>query len=878
MNLARLESEQSCSARWQLEQQRQQCAVRGSQQQRAEQRQQQYRLPLCEGDSRGRTGDCSNYDRAECAGSWTPAASRTKAHQTRPVSQSTNEGNEYANGAGAGSVCESERERPRAKVIQPSTVTISSVLGWLLAVALLTPRLLLAVQGSDISGLFTVDTRWGFSGGAAVSGLFSIDTRLSGSANAGASGVFTVNTLGAGVGNAIIAGYVTNTNGAALSGATVSALQNNVMRGQVGTDGSGYYQLNSLVAGTYLVRAEKAGYLTGLRYGVGLSSGETEIQHFTLAGSPASPLSTNVSRNAEALNLVSVSSTQLLVFTNGGFVTNGAIDPAKMTVVITHGWLSQPDYWAEGMASNMVAGGVANANIVAWDWRTAAGYPDPGLSFSAIPRQGEKLGQVLSQSLGTSYGLPIHFIGHSFGTLVNGEAANYLHEQTGGAFPSSSTHVTLLDDAALGNVAGRLVTMRYTIPGLANPLTHDISSTILAQVMSVGFVFPVPHERAWMDNYISLVGIRHDEAVNVYLVEGVDHISPWYSPIQLHSYAWQWYSKTAYLPSGASLLGHRYSYERMNAALFPQTVPHSSGDVFRQIEGGGELDLAELYGENEIEAASWDVRAAIIQLGLQKSVDAAAGVAQKTGNAVVDVAESFIPHTPTGTPVFTGTAGSTPAYYTENGIEQIPAWSLRVNLRSPPPPSSLVVSSLVSSGAGPQPSGGSQLNGEPPCVWIPVAVPTNAVVFCFDFSFNGQPGGDILSASIAGTNVFALEAKFMPTNTPLNSGTIDVSRWSGQTVEFFFGLLGGSSTNADLTVSGLRFYEPAAPALNIQIAGNDVLISWPATVQGYQLETTTTLALGNSWNVLTNTPALVGLQNVVTNSVLSGERFYRLKR
>ena len=118
----------------------------------------------------------------------------------------------------------------------------------------------------------------------------------------------------------------------------------------------------------------------------------------------------------------------------------------------------------------------------------------------------------------------------------------------------------------------------------------------------------------------------------------------------------------------------------------------------------------------------------------------------------------------------------------------------------------------------------------------------------------------------------------MPTNTPLNSGTIDVSRWSGQTVEFFFGLLGGSSSNADLTVSGLRFYEPAAPALNIQIAGNNVLISWPATVQGYQLETTTSLALGNPWNVLTNTPALVGLQNVVTNSVLSGERFYRLKR
>ena len=157
-------------------------------------------------------------------------------------------------------------------------------------------------------------------------------------------------------------------------------------------------------------------------------------------------------------------------------------------------------------------------------------------------------------------------------------------------------------------------------------------------------------------------------------------------------------------------------------------------------------------------------------------------------------------------------------------------------------------------------------------------MPANAVVFSFDFTFNGEPGDDILSASIAGTNVFALEARFMPTNAPLNSGSIDVSRWSGQTVEFFFGLLGGSSTNADLTVSGLRFYELGDPALNIEFAGNDLVISWPASVQGYQLETTTNLAAGNQWKVVTNTPVLVGLRSVVTNSLLDEARFYRLKR
>ena len=49
----RPEREQPCVARWQLEQQRQQHALRQSQQQQPEQRQQQHWLSVCEGDSGG---------------------------------------------------------------------------------------------------------------------------------------------------------------------------------------------------------------------------------------------------------------------------------------------------------------------------------------------------------------------------------------------------------------------------------------------------------------------------------------------------------------------------------------------------------------------------------------------------------------------------------------------------------------------------------------------------------------------------------------------------------------------------------------------------------------------------------------------------------
>jgi hypothetical protein len=79
------------------------------------------------------------------------------------------------------------------------------------------------------------------------------------------------------------------------------------------------------------------------------------------------------------------------------------------------------------------------------------------------------------------------------------------------------------------------------------------------------------------------------------------------------------------------------------------------------------------------------------------------------------------------------------------------------------------------------------------------------------------------------------------------------------------------------TESGQSYAMPA-PALSIQSAGEDVLISWPASAQGYQLETTTNLLASNQWTAVTNPPAMVGLANWVTNSISSSAGFYRLKK
>ena len=172
--------------------------------------------------------------------------------------------------------------------------------------------------------------------------------------------------------------------------------------------------------------------------------------------------------------------------------------------------------------------------------------------------------------------------------------------------------------------------------------------------------------------------------------------------------------------------------------------------------------------------------------------------------------------------------------------------------------------------------GGDPTN-QPAMAWIPVLVPTNATFFCFDFSLSGDQAEDLLSANIAGTNVFTLEGKYMPTNQPLNSGPIDVSAWAGQSVELFFGLLGGTSTNAAITVGTMRFYQVEPPQLQVEQTGTSVVLSWPAAALGYGLVSAASLADTN-WLAVTNTPALRGLRHQVTNSANVGSEFYRLRK
>jgi len=711
-----------------------------------------------------------------------------------------------------------------------------------------------AEVGTGLSSLFNVDTRWGFGTGFGVSGFFITDTRFSGSAGEAASGLFTVDTLGAGLGNATISGYVRDANSAELSGATVSALQNGVLRGQTATDAIGGYSLAALVAGAFEVRAAKAGYLTANRYGVNAIANQTVGQGFWLATNPAAPVTVAVHRASEPLATVTITNTQLKKFVGGAFVSTYTNDASQMTVVFTHGWKSNPDAWARSMAANLVAGGVTNANLLAWDWWEVAGTFEPSLALNGVPDQGRRLGRALTNVLQAGYSQPIHFIGHSLGTLVNAKAADFWHRA---GFSPEKTHLTLLDEGELANgiPLGDMVAGLEALWGRA-------------EAPRLGWVTPEPDALVWMDNYFSLVGVPHPYAVNVWLGQGIDRASK--SGLvnfttQAHGYACEWYGETARNPN-LSILGHRYSFERLgsgvnlraacpypDASLFAQDIYPFPPYPLHELTGGGVANFVEFNA-----AVFRQLSMTTLYAGAT-GINALRSVGQTVGNAYLDVVEA------TGEVV---ADASIWAYQTASSLGTQFYHSLRAVLRSGP-------GGPMQTGDGPHPDG---LDPVPPGIWLPIEVPSNAVVMAFDFTFTGDAGDDVVSASINGTNVFALPAADIPTNQVMRSGSIDVRRWAGQNVELFFGLLGGTTTNATLTVEGMRFYTPAAPSLTARISGGSLVVNWPPSATGYVLETSADVTAADAWQVVTNAPVIVGLQNTVTNDITAGNRFYRLRK
>jgi hypothetical protein len=159
-----------------------------------------------------------------------------------------------------------------------------------------------------------------------------------------------------------------------------------------------------------------------------------------------------------------------------------------------------------------------------------------------------------------------------------------------------------------------------------------------------------------------------------------------------------------------------------------------------------------------------------------------------------------------------------------------------------------------------------------------VMVPTNAATLTFTFALEGDGQSDSFVFGINGTNLLTLDAEFMPQTAPVPSGPIDVTAWKGQTVEMFFGVVGGTSTNASVTVQQLHFNSLTPVDLQYAKSGNALALSWPVTAAGYQLESTPELGGAALWTPVTNAVGIVGFEQVFTNSLTATNQFFRLRQ
>ena len=123
-------------------------------------------------------------------------------------------------------------------------------------------------------------------------------------------------------------------------------------------------------------------------------------------------------------------------------------------------------------------------------------------------------------------------------------------------------------------------------------------------------------------------------------------------------------------------------------------------------------------------------------------------------------------------------------------------------------------------------------------------------------------------------------------NVPPNALDIFIGRAhpanGGGVIEWFNGIIDDiriyDRALSDLEIQQLYSLSVMPPSLQMQEDGANLILTWPLSAQNFSLQTTTHLAAPNSWTTLTNVPAIVNLQNTVTNPVSNGMRFYRLKQ
>lgn len=697
----------------------------------------------------------------------------------------------------------------------------------------------------------------------------------------------------------VLSGRVLTVEGVPVGGASVRATVFGQAASGAVTDGFGRYELPALLPGLYELTASAPGWGRDRRI-VRLGSIATR-QDFALAALPPGPTLTDSIRQPRPTEIpspVTVGGSRLKVFDGERFVPNLALlDRDLPTVVMTHGWTASftcksgggIEGWPTDMANAMRSHGIsaAVANIVGWDWYLAANNcplpPD-----DVTPFEGMELALALqsADALGVGYAHPVHFMGHSLGTLVNGAAATFLQgkpvfDQPGSLTPwrSDRMHMTLFDEAEIAAYSGVL---KLPVNGLARTIRRQRGLTCIdgQWVLPAGagpgsysvLKDPLPPTFAWADNYQSSIVSRFFwdmRAVNIDLHQWNDLLSP----IEAHGEAYEWYMGTVTNRS-VSVLGFIRSHEAAVidpiARPFPPTDSvFGPGRVWRQRSetvNAWSLELAPTEGE--VAEAFADNTEAILARGVavaEKMVATTAGAIEKFGNVVVERVENAAIQSFLGFRHLAGKAAEAASSIVD--LMERPSFRLLLTTGQPP----LINPGQNRSGA---PAADSNL---PAYAWFPVQIPADALVMVFDYRMDGDPAGDNLAVGLNGTNVLRVVGRHTLQGVPQASGLIDVSHLAGTTAEVFVGITGGTSTNCAVTVENLRFHTLQAPQLAVEATEAGVRLSWPSSAMGYRLEAADALEPA-SWQAVSNAPALFQGRVSVTHAATGHVRFFRLRR
>ena len=753
----------------------------------------------------------------------------------------------------------------------------------------------------DESPAFNFDTRDYLAGLAAESATFSFDTRLAdGLSGSAVSGSFAFDTRGATLPPLQITGVLRDSAGVPVAGATIQIKRAGAIFWQGVSGAGGAFTTPNLSGVNYTVIVTKPGYVTSITNITGTAGGSLAL-NLQVAPMPGVLTTQDVVRDiaSGALGVVAPGSFQVFDGTNFVSAITHPPDPNRDTLVLTHGWNSDPNVWAKSMATKVQARLEAQTpNIVAWDWHTEAAGVSPTIDH-AMP-QGLLLGLALQQWLGSGYSQHVQFVGHSLGTIVNKYACDYVHGMLDRGNPATQwnkeitkPHLTLLDEAEAASIAGTKVPISSAQSWLASNSYGLISPP--ANAGEPYLKSPIPRSAKWIDNYISAWGIRLVEAVNVCLLKpsfGFDAaVSLLTVSATAHAYSHQWYRDTISLTGPPPVVG--FGSSKWIAPIFPPPFPNNDSLWLENLATTDPLDLTSDPGVlNAIGIQVGDCSVPILTILPSAPTVALVNAETAAGGALLNGYETTVQWTKNVSGAVVHKVGAVTVEVGQKiGLGWDAAMDLESDVLNSVNPESLLANPLAASvfkirlqtQAAPAPLAGNKgpasLAGQPAYAWVTVAVPADAGLMAFDFTVTGDPQEDKIACAINDQNVFTLPAKFASDGQPVSTDMIDVSAYAGQSIELFFGLAGGTSTNCEVAIDGLRFITVPPPKVALAPAGANVAVKWPAAASGWGLESSNSLA-PESWQTVPTASGVTVESGVAAlEELMSGpRRFYRLRR